>query len=646
MRRAFDGAVLVDVVDDPLDLLMRVVELLQGGIDGLVHDLHRAAAHQALVLDQGDVGLDARRVAVHHEGDGPRGRQHRGLAVLVPVLLALGEGVVPRGARGVEQVLVHHFRLDVVHGVPVLLHDPEHGFAVLVVTCKGAQVPGELGRPVVSLAGHQRRDGPRVGAAPVAVVGQAHGHEQRAEVGVTQAQLPEGAGVLPDLVRGVARVVDDDVLGHDHDVDGVDESHHVEGAFVGQVLEQVDRGQVARAVVQVHVLGTGVARVDAVRVGAGVPVVDGRIVLHARVAALPRGFRDPGHDVFRLQAFHRLLRGDRLQRPVPVLLHRFQEIVRHPDRVVGVLELDGTPRVAVQGHVPSGVPQGVGLALLVGLAPDELHHVGVVDVQDDHLGRPAGLAPRLDGPGHRVGRAHEGDGPGGLAARGEYFFRGADPGQVHAGARPALEDHAFDLAPFQDGFHGIVDRKDETRRALGRVLDAHVEPDRAVERGALVQDDLLQLVMEDVGVFFGREVSLGPPPAGDRVRHAVDHVLDAVLALRRAEGAPEILGHDDVGGQLRPAGRDLHVVLLEDDLAAVPRDGGRALLPFHAFVGVHAGVAVQALDRQASFGERRARGGRVFDGHAGGRFLGLLHQEFVGFFQFQSEFIFSHTCPL
>ena len=45
-----------------------------------------AAAHQLLVLDERDVGLDAGGVAVHHEADGAGGRQHRDLAVAVAVL--------------------------------------------------------------------------------------------------------------------------------------------------------------------------------------------------------------------------------------------------------------------------------------------------------------------------------------------------------------------------------------------------------------------------------------------------------------------------------------------------------------------------------------------------------------------------------
>src|SRR4030065_603630 len=43
------------------------------------------------------------------------------------------------------------------------------------------------------------------------------------------------------------------------------------------------------------------------------------------------------------------------------------------------------------------------LALLMGLAPDEVPDVGVIHVEDDHLGRSTGLAAGLDRAGRSVG---------------------------------------------------------------------------------------------------------------------------------------------------------------------------------------------------------------------------------------------------
>ena len=48
-----------------------------------------------LVFDEGEVGLDAGGVAVHHEADGAGGGEDGDLGVAVAVLFAVGEGSVP-----------------------------------------------------------------------------------------------------------------------------------------------------------------------------------------------------------------------------------------------------------------------------------------------------------------------------------------------------------------------------------------------------------------------------------------------------------------------------------------------------------------------------------------------------------------------
>ena len=97
--RALDGAGGVDVADDGVDLVGRVAELEEGLGDGVVDDLDHAAADQLLVLDQGQIGLNAGGVAVHHEADGAGGRQDRGLRVAIAVSFAVNQGHIP-GIRG------------------------------------------------------------------------------------------------------------------------------------------------------------------------------------------------------------------------------------------------------------------------------------------------------------------------------------------------------------------------------------------------------------------------------------------------------------------------------------------------------------------------------------------------------------------
>ena len=118
-------------------------------------------------------------------------------------------------------------------------------------------------------------------------------------------------------------------------------------------------------------------------------------------------------------------------------------VVGQAHRVVGVLVLDRDEALTVDRHVEAGVAQRVGLLLLLGLAPDELADVRVVDVEDDHLRRAARLAAGLDRARPGVGAAHEGDRARGGAALGQRLHRAADVREVDARARAAEEDLAL-----------------------------------------------------------------------------------------------------------------------------------------------------------------------------------------------------------
>ena len=80
----------------------------------------------------------------------------------------------------------------------------------------------------VGLAAHDGRDGAGVVAALVAVVGQAHRHQQRAQVREAQAQRTVVVRVLRDLLGRIAGVVDDDLLRQDQRIHRVAEGLDVE----------------------------------------------------------------------------------------------------------------------------------------------------------------------------------------------------------------------------------------------------------------------------------------------------------------------------------------------------------------------------------------------------------------------------------
>ena len=184
--RAFDGAGRVDVADDGVDLIVVISKLEERGRYGVVDDLDHSAANQLLVLDQRKIGLDAGRVAIHHEADGAGRREHRDLRVAVAMPLAVRERLIPAVAAGVDEgiELRHDERFgrllrlaDVVHLGAVHADDVEKRLAVDVETgagsalvihrsrqrrrrCQRRALLGDARRLQISLAAHdggQRR---------------------------------------------------------------------------------------------------------------------------------------------------------------------------------------------------------------------------------------------------------------------------------------------------------------------------------------------------------------------------------------------------------------------------------------------------------------------------------------------------------
>ena len=588
VRRTQDRHVLVDVGGDLLDLLGGVAEPGERTRNGLVDDGHRAAADQLLHLDETEVGLDAGGVAVHHEADGAGGSEHRGLGVAHTDVRGDVTGLGPGETGGHEQIGGHAVLLDAMGGGTMLLEHAQHVLGVLGVAGEGAHAGGGAGRGGIGMTGHERGDGRGQRTTLIGVVGKTEGHEQGADVGVAQPELTELVGVLTDRDGRVIGVADEDLLRGEHDLDGVAVGLDIEGVIGREVLEQVDAGEVAGRVVDVHVLGAGVRTVDATGVAGGVPVVDGGVELHAGVGALPCGLGDLTHEVAGLDGLDDGAVAHGTQVPIGVVDHGLHELVGDTHGVVGVLVLDGGDVGAVEIHVEAGVAQRTGLLLLTGLAPDELLDIGVIGVEDDHLGGAAGLATGLDRAGRRVGATHEAHRTGGGAAALEELLGGPDAGQVDAGAGAALEDRALLDVPVEDGVHLVVDGEDEAGGGLLRHAGhADVEPHRRVEGGPLGHDDELEFVAERLGLGGVDEVAVGDAPVGDGVGDAIGHLLERPLALGGAGGAAEVLLGHDVGGVERPADRELDAELLEGDLAGLPvRDAGVATLPLHHLVGV------------------------------------------------------------
>src|SRR5687767_3957773 len=249
----------------------------------------------------------------------------------------------------------------------------------------------------------------------------------------------------------------------------------------------------------------------------------------------------------------------------------------------------------------------------------------MVGVEDDHLRRASRLAARLDDPRERVEALHERDRTGRGAAAGEQLRGRPDVRQVRPGAGPVLEQHPLGLRETENRVHRVLHGIDEARRALRMLLEADVEPDGAVERRLLIDEQVLEVVRERLQIVVAREVLLFGRPRGDGVDDAADQLLDGPLTLRRADGAAEILGDDDVRGLLRPEARDLDVALLENNGPLLVADDGGPDVPFDLveridpFLRKEAAVLEAGRARGRDRAYRRVRAGRFRFARPAGR---------------------------
>ena len=288
-------------------------------------------------------------------------------------------------------------------------------------------VGGDDGRLQISLAGHDGGERGGKVAAGIGVVGQSEGHQQRAEVGIAQAQRAIVVRVARDDFGGVAGVVDQDLHGRDDDGDGVPIGWNIERARRRNELEQVEAGQVAGGVVEEHVLAAWIGCVDAGRVLAGVPLVDGGVELHARVAAEPGGLGDLVHDVARLVGLDRPVVLDGVGGEFAVGLVGAHELVSDANGVVGVLEEDGRVGLGVgAGAVIAGLISAKALASSLALHSMKSTMSGWSTLRMTILAARRVLPPDLMTPAKASKPRMKLSGPEACAAAGEQFHRSAD----------------------------------------------------------------------------------------------------------------------------------------------------------------------------------------------------------------------------
>ena len=265
------------------------------------------------------------------------------------------------------------------------------------------------------------------GAALVAVVGNALGHQQAADIGVAETQRAVLVGLLGDLLGGELRHHDGDLK---HDGPQPDRVLVVGRLDLLRVLvhelEQVQRGEVAGRIIQEHVLRARIGRVDATAGRARVPVVHGGVEVQAGIGGRPSGVADLIPKIAGLERLVHLAVDAADQVPVAVGFHGAPESVAQRNGVVGVLARDS--------EIGFGIPVrvvGLELDVVVALARElddaldvVLRHlrllggahfplqrrvlVRIEAVAVRALAVHAGLHDRLEVPGDRLGTGDEG----------------------------------------------------------------------------------------------------------------------------------------------------------------------------------------------------------------------------------------------
>ena len=335
-------------------------------------------------------------------------------------------------------------------------------------------------------------------------------------------------------------------------------------------LHEVDRRKVAGRVVEEHVLGARIARVDSATRGARVPRVDGRVVLNAWVGAAPCGKVDFRPEFPRFDRLRNLAVGAASQVPISVGIERVEELVGDTDRVVRVLSADGVVRLTVEVVIEleavllrefllifaenlQALDKRRDLDFFACLPANELHHIGVIKIKANHLCRATGRTARLDGASGAIADLEEAHEARALAATREWFVLATALREIGTGAGAELEEASLSRPKIHDAALAdevVLDGLDEAsvglrvgvrvgcelRRARAvisepvtlcwslnavRPVEAGVEPLRAVRRRHLREQHVGELIVKRFSISLRREVAVLLTPVRPATRKAV-----------------------------------------------------------------------------------------------------------------------------
>src|SRR5262249_25630573 len=111
------------------------------------------------------------------------------------------------------------------------------------------------------------------------------------------------------------------------------------------------------------------------------------------------------------------------------------------------------------------------------------------------------------------------------------------------------------------------------------MVQTHIEPNRRVERAILIEAQPGQFLVKDFPDCFA-EISVSNAPIGNRPANPMNELPHRRLSFGRTLLAIKIFRHHHFGRQLRPRFWRLHVLLLENYLAAIVANFRGSIFPF------------------------------------------------------------------
>ena len=293
------------------------------------------------------------------------------------------------------------------------------------------------------------------------------------------------------------------------------------------------------------------------------------------------------------------------------------------------------------------------LLLFDDLPVDEILDIGVVRINDNHLGRAPCGATRFDRACRTVTDFQKAHQARGFSPARQFLARRPQAREVGAGAGTVFEQTRLADPQVHNAavpYQIVSDRLDETsvglrmlvrrcrpRQLAGFVIDivmplrgtidavgpmqTSVEPLRAVGCAALAGQDVAHLVIIGLGVFFGGEIATFPTPIGPSAGQTVEHLLRRRLAahgrvigrhrtpeefwhalfldllgLGRDACLAEIFLGDHIRGDLAPAGGHFDVIEAKDHRPVRIADFGGCAHKVQFCVGILTGSREFSLD--------------------------------------------------